>query len=246
MHGHGYAPPQPTRPPTAVLVVLRIVFVALALLSVGFLAWAAMLRLAVVRRRRSDWVLFWLSLALTVTVFVVIGEFSTTGTAPVAEEDPTALDFVCVGVLFALAIGVPTHYLVAEIRHYQEPRPGWQPAGSPYGPPVAGARGPYGAQPPAPAYGYPPSAAPVVPAPGYGYPPVSAAPPVPPEPAGPVSPSAAAPSSTSPPAFRPVARPSAGRPAAPAGTGGGATPRIDQVRAELDELSDLLRKEEGK
>ncbi|GGT22750.1 hypothetical protein GCM10010271_27810 [Streptomyces kurssanovii] len=242
MHGHGYAPPQPTRPPTAVLVVLRIVFVALALLSVGFLAWAAMLRLAVVRRRRSDWVLFWLSLAVTVTVFVVIGEFSTTGTAPVAEEDPTALDFVCVGALFGLAIGVPTHYLVAEIRHYQEPRPGWSPAvaGSPYGPPVAGARpGPYGARPPAPAYGYPPApGAPATPAPAYGYPPAQAAP------AAPVSPPAVP--STPPPVFPPAA-PSvaAGQPAAPA-SGGSATPRIDQVRAELDELSDLLRKEEGK
>ncbi|MEV0094773.1 hypothetical protein [Streptomyces sp. NPDC050738] len=46
-------------------IVLRIVFALLALGSIGFLAWTAMLRLAIVGRRRRDWALFWAQSALT-------------------------------------------------------------------------------------------------------------------------------------------------------------------------------------
>ncbi|MEU0085028.1 hypothetical protein [Streptomyces sp. NPDC006274] len=223
MHGHGFAPPQPRRPSTALLVVVRVVFVALALLSFGLLAWGTMLRIAIMRRRRSDWLLFWLSLAVVLACLIAIGEFSTAGETPGEEPPPEPLDYVCLVALLGLALGVPTHYLVADIRHYQDARPaaGWPPplpTGSPYGP-VTPAGSPYG-MPQQPGYGYPPAQAPA--------PPVQ---PPPPAHGMPVQPPA-----------QPIPAPAP--PTRPAGAP--ATGRIDQVRAELDELSDLLRKEEGK
>ncbi|TXS34774.1 hypothetical protein [Streptomyces sp. t39] len=166
MHGHGFAPPQPSRPSTALLVVVRIVLVALALLSFGLLAWGTMLRIAIMRGRRSDWALFWVSLVVAVTSLVVMGEFSTEGEAVSSQEDPRPVDWVCLAAMAGLALGVPVHYLVVDIRHHQQPGPaaGRPPmaTGSPYGP-AGPVPGPYGAPPRQPvpsAYGYPPAAGP--------------------------------------------------------------------------------------
>ncbi|MGI5398448.1 hypothetical protein ACQEVG_03115 [Streptomyces sp. CA-135486] len=192
MHGHGYAPPQPKRPPTALLVAMRVLFVALALLSFGILAWGTMLRIAIMRRRRLDWLLFWVGLALAITAFVVIGAFGSDAEIDASKQDEmTALDYVFLPILLGLAIGVPIHYLVADIRHYQEPR-AWGTPPPPYAAPTA-------------PYGLPPQ-----PQPTYTYPPV-----------------------------QPQPQP---QPPAPAPD----KPRIDQVRAELDELSDYLRKEKDR
>ncbi|MER5463161.1 hypothetical protein ABT010_21255 [Streptomyces sp. NPDC002668] len=220
MHGHGYAPPQPKRPPTALLIAIRVLFVALALLSFGMLAWGTMLRIAILRRRRLDWLLFWVSLAIAITALVVIGEYGPDAGAESAEQDEmTALDMVFLPLLLGLAIGVPTHYLVADIRHYQEPRTGWAP------PPYAAPTVPYGL-PPQPGQTPHTSRTPHTSQtpqpfqrPGYGYPPVPPQPQprVPPQPQPPVPPHSPA-----------------------------DKPRIDQVRAELDELSDYLRKEQGR
>ncbi|MGW6454719.1 hypothetical protein ACWF94_02125 [Streptomyces sp. NPDC055078] len=223
MHGPGYAPPPPgRRPSNATLVWLRVLFVALAVLSCGFLSWAPLLRLALVRRRTLDWVLFAVVLVAAITTFVLVVQLGSEG------EDLTPIDVVLLSVLFAMVVGVPTHYLVAEIHHYQErPAPGpWGQHSSPYG----AATIPYG-QPLAGGYGYPPVAA------GPGYPPA----PTP----GPGNPA------HQPPAHQaPAPRPAAPRvpapqpsPADPPAQG---KPRIDQVRAELDELSDYLRKEQGR
>ncbi|GGW42414.1 hypothetical protein [Streptomyces xantholiticus] len=225
MHGHGFAPPQPRRPSTALLVVVRIVFVALALLSFGLLAWGTMLRIAIMRGRRSDWLLFWLSLAIVVTCLVVIGEFSSEGETPAADAPPRPVDYVCLLAMLGLALGVPTHYLVADIRHYQEPQtaaawPPPLPTGSPYGP-AAATGGPYGM--------------PRQQSAGYGYPPAQ-----PPAQVGPAQPQVQAPSGRPPAPPIPTPAPSSPPASAPA------IGRIDQVRAELDELSDLLRKEEDK
>jgi hypothetical protein len=212
MHGHGYAPPQPTRPSTGVVVALRTVFVALALLSCGLLSWATMLRIAIVRRRRLDWVLFWVSLGLVILTMVVLGEYgSDSDPAATENSDPRPIDFVFVAVLFGMAIGVPTHYLVADIRHYQDPRPpGWTPpAGSPYTSTTT----------PSAPYGIPQRPT------GYGYPPV---------PHQPQPTHAPAPTPTPTPTPMP----------APAPPQRDSSPRIDQVRAELDELSDYLRREQ--
>ncbi|MCM2390229.1 hypothetical protein [Streptomyces albipurpureus] len=223
MHGPGYAPPPPGRPPSsAMLTVIRVLFVTLALLSCGLLAWCAMLRLAIIRRRPLDWVLFGISLLLPLIILGYIVEVSEAGEQQTTtDEEMSGGDFVAFMGLVAMAIGVPVHYLMAEVRHYQQPVQGWTQPASPYHP-----SGPAYGQPPTPGYGYPPTA-PNPPArhphtPGYGYPPAHTPPPqhqAPPTP--PHTPAT---------------------PPAPAPAEGG---RIDQVRAELDELSDYLRKEQG-
>ncbi|CAM5586499.1 hypothetical protein GCM10010329_75910 [Streptomyces spiroverticillatus] len=206
MPGPGLTPPR-SQPSTGVLVTLRVVFVVLTLFSCGLLSWAAMLRIAVVRRRRADWVLFGLALALSVALFITIGV--------VGNSDPdaplTAVDWVCLLLLFAMAAGVTTHYLVADINHFSQPVP----ASYAWGTAPGAAAGP--GQPTVP-YGYPqqqPTAGP-----SYGYPPVQQQPPVP----QPVQPPVQPPTYQQPPVQQPQ-------------------PRIHQVRAELDELSELLRKE---
>ncbi|MEU6018593.1 hypothetical protein ABZ826_32605 [Streptomyces sp. NPDC047515] len=199
MHGYGYLPEQQPkrRPSSAVLTALRVVFVALTVLSCGLLGWAAMLRLAIVTRKGQDWALLALVFALNTGLFAFM---------IVMPEDPDktsdAEAFIGVSWIFGVMVGVVAYYLYAEIRHYG-------PDG-PYGtlrPPVSRphpqAQGQYGGyvpqQAPPPTQAPPLTPAPVPPSvtPGYGYP-----------------------------------------PAAPQ--------RIDQVRAELDELSDYLRKEEGR
>ncbi|MEV0023067.1 hypothetical protein AB0H45_12720 [Streptomyces atroolivaceus] len=217
MHGYGYPPEQqPKRSPTsATLVTLRVVFVALALLSCGILAWAAMLRLAVVTRKQRDWWLFGLVLALNVGLVAYLGSLP--------EEEEVMTDGQAVITLtwiLVVFVGTVTYYLWAEIRHfdpYRGPQGGRHPGAHP---------GPYGARHPGassfPSGGYASrQTAPARPTPSsYGYPPAPQRSPVPaPTPA---------PTAPTPP------------PEVPRAT---APQRIDQVRAELDELSDYLRKE---
>ncbi|OKJ99741.1 hypothetical protein AMK26_27480 [Streptomyces sp. CB03234] len=189
MHGHGHAPPQPGRPADSTLVALRTLFVALTVLSCGFLAWAPLLRLAVITRRILDWVLFGVVVLLTIGVFVFLGE-----TVPEDEKqemsDGAALTFG--GWMIGTILTVTVYYLIVEIRHFGR------------------------LAPPQPV--------------GYGYPPVT--PPIPsaftqpmhtPMPQRPAQPSPPQPQPATPPPAKPPSQ------------------RIDQVRAELDELSDLLR-----
>ncbi|MHC3390639.1 hypothetical protein ACLQ2E_14400 [Streptomyces lavendulocolor] len=214
MHGHGHAPPQPGRPADGTLVVLRTLFVVLTVLSCGFLAWAPLLRLAVVTRKALDWALFGLLLLSTAGIFVFLGK-----TVPEDEKqemsDGAALFFG--GWMIVTIVGVTIYYLIAEIRHYGRPVP-----------PVAG----YG-----PArttgYGYPPVAAPAQQTfPQQATPPPLHQAPRPPA-AGPVP---------APPTPRPHAQPQAPH-TPPQPSAKPKSQRIDQVRAELDELSDLLRRE---
>ncbi|MFB4423877.1 hypothetical protein C5F59_022675 [Streptomyces sp. QL37] len=209
MHGYGYPPEQqPKRSPSsAALVTLRVVFVALALLSCGLLAWAAMLRLAIVTRRQRDWWLFGLVLALNAGLIVYLGMLP--------EEEEVMTDgqaIITLSWMFVVFVGTVTYYLYADIRHFGPY------GGPPAGPPQVFHPAPYGAPHPGapsfPSAGSGPRQAPASPA--YGYPPAPRRSPTPPVPA--------APSDTP-------------RPAAPQ--------RLDQVRAELDELSDYLRKEGG-
>ncbi|GAA3789877.1 hypothetical protein [Streptomyces chiangmaiensis] len=183
MHGHGHPPPPPRRPPTAVLVVLRVFFVAVALLSIGFLAWVAPLRAALVTHKRRDW---WVFVGTLAAMGVSFSFLSTDHTDDFSSPNGNA------GMIILLlnACACVGYYLYADIRHFQQPRY----AG--YIPP----------QHPAGAHGYPQ--------------PTAYAAPHMPQPRTPV----------------PPPQPQPQRPA-PA--------RIDQVRAELDELSDYLRKHEG-
>ncbi|MEU2677048.1 hypothetical protein ABZ638_09160 [Streptomyces sp. NPDC007107] len=212
MHGYGYPPEQQPkrRPSSSSLVVLRVVFVALALLSCTFLTWAPMLRLAIVTRKQRDWWLFGLVLALNVGLIVYLGAL------PVEDDVMTdGQAIVMLSWMLVVFVGAVTYYLYTEIRHFaaHHPLPGGPQAGPYANPYSAGAPG---------ASSFPSAGlasrqtAPAPPAPAGGYPPAPHRSPVPaqptPAPSAPTTPSAA-------------------------------PQRIDQVRAELDELSDYLRKE---
>ena len=122
-------------------------------------------------------------------------------------------------LLLGTLMGAIAYYLTFDIRHYQQPGFAAYPAHQPgYGYPQP-APSPYAATQPQTAMSLPPGAQTPVPRPPMPQTPV----PQPPVPQTPV------PQTPAPP-------PQPGRPA-PA--------RIDQVRAELDELSDYLRKHEG-
>ncbi len=122
-------------------------------------------------------------------------------------------------LMFLCMFGTAVYFLVADIRRTHAERPGaWTPG---YAQPNPYVTGPIsGASGHGPGPGYPAGQAYAAPAPISGRTPPPAAP-------------ATAPR-TAPPA------PPRGAPTPTAG------PRIDQVRAELDELSDYLRKEQGR
>ncbi|WP_327367841.1 hypothetical protein [Streptomyces sp. NBC_01217] len=200
-------PPTPSRrvPSRAWIVSMRVLFVALSVCSLGLLLWSPLLRLAIVRRRTSDW---WLTGAGFVFVCVLLPILGRDG-----SDDPTGIDNVLIPLLLLAMVGAPAYYLVADIRHYEQ---------------LTKRNLMGGFQPPAPGYGYAPTAPMYGPAPM----PVPAPAPMPvPAPAPmPVQPPAVPPQQYQQP--RPQLR--------------SQPQRIDQVRAELDELSDYLRKEEGR
>ncbi|MFE4215110.1 hypothetical protein [Streptomyces sp. NPDC056844] len=212
MHGYGYPPEQQPkrRPSSSSLVILRVVFVALALLSCTFLAWAPMLRLAIVTRKQRDWWLFGLVLALNVGLIAYLGAL------PVEDDVMTdGQAIVMLSWMLVVFVGAVTYYLYAEIRHFGAHHP------LPAGPQAGPYANPYGTRTPG-ASSFPSAGiasrptAPAPTAPAGGYPPAPHRSPVPAQPT----------------------------PAPPAPTTPSAAPqRIDQVRAELDELSDYLRKE---
>ncbi|MET7542004.1 hypothetical protein [Streptomyces sp. NPDC005507] len=208
MHGQGYMPP-PQRPSHGVQIALRVLFVALAVLSIGFLAWAALLRLALTTRSRTDWIIFASVAALQA------------GTVALLATDPGVDDFTTwrgdAGMMMLLVTlaGVVLYYLVADILHCRKGRLGF-----------------YGGY----ASGYQPQP---LQQPAYGYPQAQHYAPPTPRPAPPSTPpvhdqltqtAGQAPTPVPTPAPQPQAPP---------------PHRIDQVRAELDELSDYLRKQEG-
>ncbi|MEE6267579.1 hypothetical protein V2E29_18270 [Streptomyces diastatochromogenes] len=220
MHGPVPAPP-PHRPPArGTVLALRVLFVAATVLSLGFLGWAAMLRAAIVQRRPLGWWLFAGQLALFIGTSVLIVSFPET-------DWRTNLG---VALLLLQIAGVVAYYLVVDLRVAR-----LQPAGT---------------VPPAyPAGPFPHPYAP----PGGGFPPHA------PRYAQETRPYAAAPPGPAPAPVNPYATTATGLPPqqqqqppahpAPAPQGPAHRPqpqRIDQVRAELDELSDYLRKEGGR
>ncbi|GGZ16559.1 hypothetical protein [Streptomyces poonensis] len=218
MHGPGYAPPPPHRPSPGALITLRVLFVVLAVLSCGFLAWASMLRLAVVTRRRIDWILFTASVAHVALCFLILI------TDPGEEEFTTWRGDVGMSLLLTGMLVTVAYYLYADIRHFSRP------ALAPYGnvhahthPHTATTL--FGRQ--QAGYGYP-APQPQAPQPQAPQPQPQAPQPQPQPPYAPAPPAQ--------PPVQPRSQPQSQRPA-PA--------RIDQVRAELDELSDYLRKHEG-
>ncbi|MYY02545.1 hypothetical protein GT035_10050 [Streptomyces sp. SID4913] len=225
-----YAPGQPPTAPRRVpgrawIVSMRVLFTALSVLSMGLLLWTPLLRLAIVRRRAFDW---WMTAAGFLFVCVLLPVLGRDG-----SDDATGIDYVLIPLLLLAMIGAPVHYLTADIRHYAR---------------LTGKGGP--ALPhPAPGYGYVTTVP--VPTPAHGltgttgtprpYPPHPQQQPVPltltrcPQPHD-------QPHPTPPPQQHPAPRhqPQHQSQSQPH------PQRIDQVRAELDELSDYLRKEEGR
>ncbi|MFE1171657.1 hypothetical protein [Streptomyces sp. NPDC058773] len=228
MHGPVPALPSHRPPARGAVILLRVVFVAVTVLSLGFLAWAALLRAALVQRKPLGWWLFGADLALLTGTIVWSGGY---------PDTDWHMD-VAVAVILLQMAGTVAYYLVVDQRAQRT-------AGQMYGPPagqVPGHGAAYGAGP----AGYPAAPHPYGPAPHHAQePPPYAAP----GGAAPVNPYAltetrlprpgqpGAPSHPAPPPAGPYAPPPEW-PQPPQ--------RIDRVRAELDELSDYLRKEEGR
>ncbi|CAM5378342.1 MULTISPECIES: hypothetical protein [Streptomyces] len=193
MHGYGPMPQQPTtsRPSPATLTTVRVILVALTVLSCGLLGWAPMLRLAIVTRKPRDWALLVVVVALNVGLFIFI---MATPDDPDQMSDAAAL--LMMFWILGLLAGVITYYLYAEIRHYN----------------ALGAPAPYGA-------------------------PAHPAPPLP------YQQQHLAPHQQHQPHQHQHQQPNPYTAPTPPPTPKPAPQRLDQVRAELDELSDYLRKE---
>ncbi|MFI6879324.1 hypothetical protein ACIBL6_38385 [Streptomyces sp. NPDC050400] len=226
MHGHGYAPPPPRLPSPGAQAGLRVLFVAIAVLTVGFLGFVPMLRLALTTRSKVDWRVFGAVAAVQLVCWV--GVFSDPG----GEEFTTWWGNAAMGLMLVnLAVSV-TYYLVADIRHGRRQQL------------AAGPGLLYGMPQPQPSYGYPqpqPQGYPQTPPPPmHAMPTQTAGPaPLPPQnqhpsqhPSQPQNP-------------HPSQHPSQTQGQTPGQTQGQPPHRIDQVRAELDELSDYLRKQDG-
>lgn len=219
MYAPGHPPTPPRRVPSrAWIVSMRVLFLVLSVGSVGILLWSPLLRLAIVRRRASDW---WLTGAGFVFVCVLIPVLGRDG-----NDEPTGIDNVLIPLLLVTMLGSIAYYLVGDVRHYdrltkQHPMGG------------------YSAVPPAPGYGY-----------GYPY-----APTVPTRMPSAAPMPAPIPAQAPAPLVRPAQQPQQPQPSPWQQQQPHPQPhpaphlhphRIDQVRAELDELSDYLREEEGR
>ncbi|MER7185509.1 hypothetical protein ABT404_39630 [Streptomyces hyaluromycini] len=201
MQGQGHAQPVQRPPHDAVLVLLRVVFVAVGVFSAGFLAWAMLLRLAVVTRRSVDSGLLVAAVAADVLSLVLLG-------SEPGDDVHTTGGYLGITLLFGTLLAAIVYYLAADVRHFQRQREA------------------YAAQ----TYGYPPAPSPYA----TGTTPLGMQPPH------------TAPPHTPPPhTVPPMSRPPLPQPPIPAPPQRPAPARIEQVRAELDELSDYLRKHDG-
>ncbi|KMS88537.1 MULTISPECIES: hypothetical protein [Streptomyces] len=209
MYGHGAVPPPRSG---GKVISLRVMFAAAGALTCGLLSCLPLFRVAFVRGRGLDWLTAWLSLPLSITGFVVVGELP--------EEDWRS--DLALSLLLLLGVASAVYYLVVDIRLHQDQRfAGFAHTHAPtHAPP-----GPYGFGHAAPPYTTP------VPAPQHPVPPAHPTP-VP-------QPHTRIPGPSHTGTVPPVPVPPAEPPQRPAPA------RIDQVRAELDELSDYLRRHDG-
>ncbi|MFJ6633825.1 hypothetical protein ACIQMR_20920 [Streptomyces sp. NPDC091376] len=219
MHGHVPMTP-PRRPATAGVITVRVIICVLIVLTLGMLAWIATLRIAIMRRRRQDWALFWCQLVLNVACLVPLEQ---------SFADHWIANVGMAGLLLQMT-GVVTYYLIVDIHHHQRryAAPVFTAPPAPHGPPPV----------PAPGYGYPPRPAPQVqPAPHVQPQPQPHPPSQPPQQhSQPPQPQPQPPQQHSQPP-QPQPQPQPQPPAQPVHP----PHRIDQVRAELDELSAYLR-----
>ncbi|MER5366995.1 hypothetical protein [Streptomyces sp. NPDC002722] len=244
MYAPGHPPTPPRRVPSrAWIVSMRVLFGVLSVGSVGLLLWSPLLRLAIVRRRASDW---WLTGAGFVFVCVLLPILGRDG-----NDEPSGIDNVLIPLLLVVMLGSFAYYLVGDIRHYERLTKQHPTGGYAAVPPVPGHGYGYGYQyaptvpTRMPAPGSVPASAPMAtpmttpaPAPAPAPTPMPSPTPVPSPPSTPSPPSM--------PAQQPSAAPQQQPRPQPAPSPQPHPQRIDQVRAELDELSDYLRKEEGR
>ena len=236
MYAPGHPPTPPRRVPSrAWIVSMRVLFGVLSVGSVGLLLWSPLLRLAIVRRRASDW---WLTGAGFVFVCVLLPILGRDG-----NDEPSGIDNVLIPLLLVAMLGSFAYYLVGDIRHYERLTKQHPTGGYVAAPPVPGHGYGYGYQyaptvptrmpAPAPVPMAAPTATPMA-APAPAPTPVPSPPSMPSPPPVPAQQPPAAPQQQPQPQPAPSPQPHPH------------PQRIDQVRAELDELSDYLRKEEGR
>ncbi|MFE2063694.1 hypothetical protein ACFXDH_14995 [Streptomyces sp. NPDC059467] len=130
MQGQGHAQPVQRPPHEAVLVLLRVLFVAMGVFSVGLLTWVMMLRLAAVTRRSVDWGLLVAVAASDVLSFVLLG------TEP-GDDVNTTGGYVGITLLFGTLLATVVYYLVAEVGHFQRQRAAYAAQTYPYAPPAS-------------------------------------------------------------------------------------------------------------
>ncbi|MFJ7769172.1 hypothetical protein ACIQ1J_12365 [Streptomyces sp. NPDC097107] len=231
MYGNSAAGPPPSRG-AATVITLRVLFAAAGFLTCGLLACVPLFRIAVLRGRGLDWTVAWLSLPVSIGCLAVVGSL---------PESDRRTD-VAMAALLLIGAAAGAYFLVVDIRLHAAPRQftGYAPPHAPaahYG--QTHPAGPYAPTlvpqpPPTPAPQPPPTPAPQhphTPAPRPPHPGLQA-----PQTPVPRAPASQAPVSRTPVPQGPAPTPPPQHPA-PA--------RIDQVRAELDELSDYLRKHDG-
>ncbi|MFH9730618.1 hypothetical protein [Streptomyces sp. NPDC017260] len=230
MYGNSAAGPPPSRG-AATVITLRVLFAAAGFLTCGLLACVPLFRIAVLRGRGLDWTVAWLSLPVSIGCLAVVGEL---------PESDRRTDLAMIALLL-IGAAASAYFLVVDIRLHAAPR---QFAG--YAPPRQAPAAYYGQSHPAGPYAptvvsQPPLAPAPRPAhPGFQTHPAPQAPiPQAPIPQAPIpqAPIPQAPVTRTPVPQGPASSPPPPRHPAPA--------RIDQVRAELDELSDYLRNHDG-
>ncbi|MER7051627.1 hypothetical protein [Streptomyces sp. NPDC000351] len=220
MYGNSAAGPPPSRG-AATVITLRVLFAAAGFLTCGLLACVPLFRIAVLRGRGLDWTVAWLSLPVSIGCLAVVGEL---------PESDRRTDLAMIALLL-IGAAASAYFLVVDIRLHAAPR---QFAG--YAPPRQAPAAYYGQSHPAGPYAPTVvSQPPLAPAPRPAHPGFQTHPaPQAPIPQAPIP---QAPVTRTPVPQGPASSPPPPRHPAPA--------RIDQVRAELDELSDYLRNHDG-
>ncbi|WP_436738500.1 hypothetical protein [Streptomyces sp. BBFR102] len=223
MHSIYPVAPGPQGPSQEARIWLRVLFTALTVMSCGLFAFGALIRLACVTRRKRDWVLMVVSIGAVVLAISMM---------PDGDDTSTIVDDLGAGLILLNVVAVTWYYLWADIRHDRKT----------YGVARPRVPGPHPAAPYPPHGVTRPAAAPLhQQAPGPYSPPHQ-----PPhtqqfaQPAAPTNPADA----WTRPQGGPTPAPAGPRPTANTPPPGGPA-RIDQVRAELDELSAYLRHPEG-
>ncbi|MDX3750507.1 hypothetical protein [Streptomyces sp. AK08-02] len=215
MSGHGYPQPVKQPPPSGWLVFLRVLFVVMSVMSCGLLTWTMLLRLAIVTRKALDWGLFVAVVAADILGLVLLGNEP-------GEDIHTPGGYTGLVLLLGTLAIMIGYYIAADIRHFSRLR---QAASA--GPQHPG----YIPQQAPQAYGYPQPPVGFQPQPPSPY---TVTPPYQPQPHTPVPQNHGQ---------TPIPQPPVGGP--PVDPPRPAPARIDQVRAELDELSDFLRRNDG-